>query len=426
MSTVLTTSAPSGVGNEATGGARRGARFQVVVFTVAFLIVWSRRPDAILNAQFFAEDGLFYQTAYGMGLRSFLVTYGGYGHLMLRSVALFTLVFPLSVAPLVMNLFAIFFQILPVNVVLSSRFSPLGLGLRLLGSFVYLALPNCAEVHANITNGESHLALLACLLLVAEPATTIGWKIFDVTVLVLTSFGSPMGILLVPVGAVLWWKRRSHWSFVSLAALIPGALVELLLVLSARSRQAPNGITFARFLGIVGGQVFYSALFGMKTALRHTPEKLFPYAVVAAVVGLSVVTYALLAAPLELKAFIFFSFAVLGSGLFRPQAGLPEQLDWAVFLHPGSCNRYFFLATAAFLASLLWMAARPNAVRALRYSAIAILLLLPVGIYKDWRHPAFTDLHFRQYASLFESAPPGTKLLIPINPRGWHMELTKR
>jgi hypothetical protein len=31
--------------------------FHVIVFLFAFLLIFSRRPDAILNAQFFAEDG---------------------------------------------------------------------------------------------------------------------------------------------------------------------------------------------------------------------------------------------------------------------------------------------------------------------------------------------------------------------------------
>jgi len=55
---------------------------------------------------------------------------------------------------------------------------------------------------------------------------------------------------------------------------------------------------------------------------------------------------------------------------------------------------------------------------------VALLLLLPIGIYQDWRYPPFQDLHFPVYAAQFEQAPAGTKIIIPINP-GWSMELTK-
>jgi hypothetical protein len=406
--------------------ATQGIWFQLIVFASAFLIVWSRRPDAILNAQFFAEDGaLFYRGVYETGLRSFSGVYGGYIHIFARSVALLSLAFPLFLAPLVMNLCAIFVQILPVNVFLSSRFSRVRLDVRLLGSFIYLALPNCTEIHANLTNGQWHLALAACLLVLAEPATTVGWQIFDVAAMTLTSFSSPMGILLVPIAAVLWWKRRSRWSLLTLAALVPGSLLEALTAISSQSRQLPNGITLERFLGIVGGQVFFSALFGMKTALAYNPNELFPYAVTAAVIGAAAVIYALVSAPLELKVFILFCFAVLGLGLFRPEAGLPEQLDWGVLLVPGACNRYFFLPMLAFFASLLWIVACANTVRALRFAAIAILLLLPIGIHRDWFHRPFADFHFHEYADRFDAAPSGTRFVIPINP-GWRMELTKR
>jgi hypothetical protein len=419
-------SGPKAVVREAPRHRIVGIRLQAVVLPLSFLIVWSRRPDAILNAQFFAEDGaVFYRAAYENGFRSFPVIYGGYVHLLLRLVAMFALLVPFSLAPLVMNLCAVVVQILPVNIFLSSRFSHIGLGVRLLGSFLYLALPNSYEIHANITNGQWHLALAACLLLLAQPATNIPWKIFDVTVMVLTSFSSPMGILLLPIAAALWWKRRSRWSVVSLGALLPGVLVETLTAIVSRSRQPPNGVTFERFLGIIGGQVFFSGLFGMKTAASFTPKELFPYAVASVLVGGAAVIYAFFSAPLELRAFLAFSFAVLGLGIARPQAGLPEQLDWGVFLLPGACNRYYFLPMLAFLASLVWIAARSYSGRVLRHAAMAILLLLPIGIYKDWRYPAFGDYHFQQYADRFESVPSGTKLVIPINP-GWRMELTKR
>jgi hypothetical protein len=173
-----------------------------IVFSVAFLIVFSRRPDAILNAQFYAEDGwAFYPDAYYHGLHTLFMPYSGYLQTLYRTVALITLLFPLYLAPLVMNLSAIVVQILPVNFFLSSRFSNIPLKTRLLGSLLYLAIPNAAEIHANITNAQCHLGLLACLVLLARPASGWGWRIFDGVVLVLTSISCPLGIVLVPLAS---------------------------------------------------------------------------------------------------------------------------------------------------------------------------------------------------------------------------------
>src|SRR5438067_4282289 len=99
--------------------------FHLSVFLVGFGIIFSRRPDAILNAQFWAEDGQrWYADAYQFGIRCLLIPdeLGGYFHSVSRLSALTALIFPFSMAPLVMNLIAIAIQILPASIFLSSRF----------------------------------------------------------------------------------------------------------------------------------------------------------------------------------------------------------------------------------------------------------------------------------------------------------------
>ena len=373
----------------------KGFYLHAIVFTVAFLIVCSRRPDAILNAQFYAEDGRgWYLDAYNHGLHSLLMPWSGYLQTLSRMVTLIALLFPLSLAPLVMNLCAIVVQILPVNIFLSSRFSGIPLKTRLLGSLLYLALPNAAEVHANITNGHWHLALAACLVLLARPASGWGWRIFDGAVLVLISVSSPLGVLLVPVAAVLWWKRRQGWSALCLALLVPGALVAGLTALLTHDRQvASNGPTFSRLAAILGRQVFLSSLLGRNTQdwllqLRdlHVVE------VIATVAGLAVLLYALRYGQTELRLFILFAYAVLALGLMSPLAGPPDRPQWDWLCVPGCGERYYFLSMLAFLASLLWMATRRASPRAIRSIALALLLLFPIGVYQDWNYPPFKDL----------------------------------
>ena len=177
--------------------------FHGAVFVSGFLIIFSRRPDAILNAQFWAEDGQrWYADAYHFGLRCLLMPdeLGGYFHTASRLCGLIALVVPFSLAPLVMNLCAIVIQILPASIFLSSRFSNIGLAKRLLMAFVYFGLPNSYEVNANATTVQWHLALLALLVLIALPAKGWKWRLFDSVALVLISLDSPLGVLLVLVG----------------------------------------------------------------------------------------------------------------------------------------------------------------------------------------------------------------------------------
>jgi hypothetical protein len=429
--------------SDATGpSAIGGGGFHVLVFLVAFLIVCSRRPDAVLNAQFWAEDGaVWYHDAYQFGWHSLFMTAAGYTHIFTRFVSILALWFPFPRAPLVMNLCAIAVQILPVTVFLSSRFSEITLPVRGVAAFLYLAIPNSFEIDANITNVQWHLALLCCLVLLAQPGESWGWRAFDGLVVVFTSLSSPLGIPLVPVAAFLWWKRRQPWQAVTLGLLISSALIQVgTVVLHLQDRQmahvnlsgqvtvigGANGATWDRFVAILGRQVFLSSLLGVMTQPQLMQwESVHLIELIATVIGLMVLLYALRYGPTVLRLFILFAFVVFAMSLAHPLAGLPSAPQWDSLCFPGDGNRYYFLPMLAFLASLSWMASRSASPRLIRYFAVALLLLLPIGIYQDWRYPPYGDYQFQEYAEQFERAPAGTKMTIPINP-DWSMELTKR
>jgi hypothetical protein len=415
--------------------------FQLAVFAAALLVIVSRRPDAILNAQFYAEDGVVhYRDAYYFGWHSLFQPYGGYFQLVPRLAGLFAQLFPFAIAPLVMNLIAIAIQISPVGCFLSSRFSRVKFGTRLLASAIYLALPNSFEINATLTNVQSHLVLLACLLILADPARTRIWQAFDATVLVLTSLSSPMGILLLPVAALKWWNTGSTWSAAGFGFLVPGSLLQTFTVLFHwHSREAPHyaftgqpiinggalGANFHYLDAILGRQVFLSSFLGLKTQdwLLHLGHAA-ALETVATFIGLCILIYGLRYAPIELRLFILYAGAVLALALLNPLAGPPDHPQWYWLSQPGCGNRYYFLPMLAFLATLVWMAFCKVKPRALRWLSMALLLLLPIGIYQDWHYPPFLDLRFQQFAKTFEKAPSGARVMVPINP-GWWMELTK-
>lgn len=414
-------------------GLFRGIISYLVVFLSAFLIIFSRRPDAITNAQFFAEDGQrWYADAYRFGLRSVLIPdeAGGYLHTAPRLAALLSLSVPFSRAPLVMNFCAILVQVLPIIVLVSARFSSIALWKRLLASFLYLGLPNSFGTNANATNMQWHLALLACLVLLGTSTNDRKWKVFEVTVLVLMSVESPMGILFLPFAWAVWWMRRNRWAATLCAVTAPGAVLQTIVVLTSHSRQAAvNGASVARLLSIVGRQVFLAPLVGTKSvlhfALRYSAHTCLLLEGVATAAGVLLLLYTIRHAPVELKLFIGFSFVVFAMSLARPLAGTPAQPQWEWMRFPGTANRYYFLPIVAFLAALLWTVDSAKAL-AIRGLGIVLLLFLPFGIRRDWHYPPFTDMHFGQYASQFQAAPSGTRIVIPINPPPWSMELIKR
>ena len=92
------------------------------VFLVSFAVIISRRPDAEFHAQFYAEDGhAWLADAYNLGWWPALFqTWTGYFLTLSRLGGALVLLVPLSRAPLLMNLIAMSFQVLPVCLLLRS------------------------------------------------------------------------------------------------------------------------------------------------------------------------------------------------------------------------------------------------------------------------------------------------------------------
>src|SRR5262245_65861053 len=160
------------------------AIFQAAVFLASLLILFLRRPDVLLNAQFYAEDGTrWFAEAYHFGWRCLSIPESGYLQTASRVVALLSLTSPFALAPLVMNLCSLIVQIIPINLFLSSRFNSISLKIRLVGCVLYLSLPNSFEVHANTTNMQWHLALSGLLILLGKPGNGRVWHILSACLL---------------------------------------------------------------------------------------------------------------------------------------------------------------------------------------------------------------------------------------------------
>jgi hypothetical protein len=409
----------------------RKITFQAAVFLISFLVLFSHRPDAILNAQFYAEDGArFYADAYEFGWRCLLMPYGGYLSTLLRLIGLLAQLVPFGLAPLLMNLCALAIQILPVNLFLSARFRAIPYKVRVFGSLLYLALPNAFEIHANTTNIQWHLALLALLVLLSQAEAAKAWRYFDYAVLSFAFVDGPLGILLIPVAAVLLWLRRDRRTVASLWVMIPLAALQSLFILFSNSRRpAPNGASLERLAGILGGQIFLSSVLGVRTFaqvfLFGDRRLLFSVEAAAMIAGLVLIVYGFRSSPFELRLFILFAAGVLILALSHPLAGPETNFpQWQYLQIPGRSSRYYFFPILAFYASLFWLAS-PGVPKGVRYVAFAFLLLLPIGVYRDWRYPRFADLHFQSYAATFERTAVGDRVTIPINPIGWEMQLVK-
>jgi len=240
------------------------------------LVIVSRRPDAILNPQFWAEDGtIWYAEAHAHGLRSLLSPYLGYFQTLPRVVAVAAQILPLTWAPLVFNLVAVALMLLPVWLLASQGFARLASPRVRLGfGFLILALPNTHSMCANVTNSQWYLALAAVLVLLAESSEA---PAFDLTVLGLCAVSGPFAVFLAPVAALMWWKRKTgnatsrRRDYACMLILAAGCLLQGLamwLTRSHRPRVAP-GASPLRLAQILAVNVFLTPVLGGHAALPY-------------------------------------------------------------------------------------------------------------------------------------------------------------
>jgi hypothetical protein len=402
-------------------------RLQLLVFLVAFALVVSRRPDAIFNAQFFAEDGsVWYAQAYHLGwLHSLLLPYAGYFVTLPRLVAGLAFLFPLRFAPLVMNVVGIGIQALPVNVLLLERCSNWGtLPERAVYAAVYLGLPNTRGINASITNAQWHLALIACLLILARPSQN--WRAFDCATILLFALTGPFCLLLLPIALVFWWKSRNSPRASVLLVLAFGALLQGVTIYETAAARHPGslGASLESLVRILAGQVYLGALLGRNNLSYNASLVLLGLVAVSAIVAL---LYCLAFAGLEWRLYLGFCALLLGAALSSPQV-VPEPTKWET-LKRACDSQYWFFPMLGFAWSLIWCF-RHTKSQSVQILSTAMLFFMCIGIARDWRYAAHPDLRFREYARELDNAPIGTEVSIPINPVAsgvdWTMRITKR
>lgn len=412
------------------------AQWQVVrvwQYALAFLlttaIIITRRPDAVIRPQFWSEDGRnFFADAYNMGWWSALFgVHVGYYHTVPRLGAALALLVPFQNAPMVLNLIAVFIQALPVIILVSPRSSVWGpLKFRLLMGAIFLALPNCWEVHANITNSQTFLALNAFLVLVAIPPRSYLGQAFDIAVLLLCGLTGPFSIFLIPIVGILLWTDRRQWRRIQSVVILIGSLVQIWSLSHGGLSTRPHyelGASVGLFARILAGQVYLGTLFG---GLRQGPNVGPAFVIffwLVAVLGTALLFFCILKSHLEMRLFVGFAGLLLAAPLVSPTLqSLNGVTAWETFA-TGAGNRYWFFPILAFGWAILWSAWFGKF--AVRSISVVLLVFMCFASAVQWQYPAFPDEQFPVYAKGFEMARPGTVVTIPQCPAGWVLVLKK-
>ncbi|HXX81220.1 MAG TPA: hypothetical protein VEI46_06695, partial [Thermodesulfovibrionales bacterium] len=234
-------------------------RLYIVAVAVAFLVIVLRRPDAILNPQFFAEDGkMFYADAYNKGITALFLPWCGYLDGFGRIIATFSQLFPLHWAPLLFNLSVALIRLLTVGLIISPRFSASvsDIRVRLLLSFLFLALPNSWEANAGLATIKFHLAFLAFIVITVKGNDKPWHRILDGGIILMSGLTGPCSILLTPLAALVWFIRRNKRSLILFVLIGVCAIIQgMIFIMSSARPQRILGATPELFVKILSTQI---------------------------------------------------------------------------------------------------------------------------------------------------------------------------
>ncbi|MHC1480637.1 hypothetical protein ACYJW8_10320 [Frateuria aurantia] len=421
-------------GRTSSGDAGRQLARLLLAALISALLVISRRPDAVFGAQFWAEDGKYwYLQAHDYSAwQPFFMQQNGYLQTVSRLIGLLAQAVPLLRAPLLFNLCAIGFQILPVLLLYTSRGRAQlpNAWLRLLLSLLYLGHPYSAEVHANVTNIQWHLVLSAAMVLVfpASSLRLVRW--FDGVLLGLAALSGPFSVFLAPIAVALAWRRRDRRAM-GLAAWVLGCALIQGGILCFHHGQGDRftsalGASPELLLQLFACKVVLAGLFGYERGAMVThwlSQSWWPGLLVSAW-GAIVLLLGWLRGGVLARAVISLGTMVFAASLILPQIS-PVTPQWQAYLQPGAGGRYSFLPVLALYAALIVVAKHGR--RGTRLLALlGLLTTLLLGLPVNWRMGAYPDYRFPAYAQRYAQAAPGQEVDIPIVPGPfWTMKLVK-
>ena len=399
------------------------------------LVLFLRRPDSLLNPQFWAEDGtIFYSDAYHHGFWWTLTRpTAGYLNTVPRLVAGLAVLLPMHWAPLIFNLAAFLIQMVPVFYLLSNRMARWipDHRLRVAAAFLYAVVPNSYETHAILDNSQWTLAFAGLLLLVADPPLNKRGKTYDVLVLTLLSCTGPFALILLPVALTNVARYRQStprsWFAAPAAVLTLGSATQILYLLTSE-RQPPSDTswpTFQELLRILSTHVFFDSILGIRGTLEFSRSLTFVHHLAGlALTGLLAVLV-MRSRNRALIGLLYLAAATICASFARPTSAMAS---WS---SPAFGPRYYLFSSLFMLYAIMLLCVRKGRGRPL--GVLLAVSVMFIGIPRDFVHPGdYTDpprpdTHYLDQIAAFETRPAGARFYIPTQPEGWGgMALTKK
>ena len=409
----------------------------VSIFFLCFLVMALRRPDIILNAQFWAEDGrVWFAEAYNHGvLASLLKPQNGYFQTISRLVLGFATFFPLEYVPIISNICALFFRAILIVFLFSSRFSWVGIFAKISILIYFLLMPGLDEVHANITNTHWYLALYLLMIIVADDASTGFWKIHDMLFLILSSLSGPFVLFIVPCLIYKYYyqlsidkelrvkpflDKLSNPFFILLFLLMVVQLLAVLSITEGDRSLTRLGASYTLFVHIVVSRIF-TGFISPSFGAWLWQHDIFSFIIFIVCIGI-IFSVCFNKTEWRARVIVIFSSLMLAAALYKPMLSLSLP-QWSLLESFDSGGRYFIITNLCWCSLLIFFIQKYFR----KYSRILFTLFfigfmaISVSYFKIKPLP---ESHYAESISVFRNLQQGEKMDIPIAPGStWFMTL---
>jgi len=413
-----------------------------MAFFVAFLILFLRRPEALLNAQFWAEDAtIWFTQAFNQGFFSPLFSpQDGYFQTISRLTMGIASLFPLEMAPFVSNFIGLIIRSLPVCFLFTPRMGWVGTKEKLVISAYYLLMPGIWEVHPNITNAHWYLSLYLCMVIAANIPNGLLAKSHDMIVLIIAGLSGPFIVFIAPFYG-LKYLAESNYNLIKAAkeflmgsttyrtifnllfvAICLIQIFSIFLYASGRS-PAPLGLSPEVLFNILSARIFLGS-FLPHEAIHHIWQ--MPWLnLPATLLSCGLLSYVLIKGGWRMAIFIGFAALMIGFALAKPQITVDQaQLPLLINSHVG--GRYFIVTNIVWVGCLVFIISRQRPLlKNIFYSAL--LCVIVVSSYYTFSVDNLQDFEYQKYVEQYHDLPEGETIEIPVNPGGgWAVTLTKK
>lgn len=389
---------------------------KIILIIIVILLLFLKKPHSFIYPQFWAEDGtIFFSQNLKFGIHSFIIPYAGYLHFAPRFIAFFASYFPIILAPIIYNFFALVCFLLVCFKILSSRVE---IPVKPLFVLSLILVPNngLGEIMLNTTNVQWFLAIILVLLAIQKKPENTFQTVADFLILFILSFTGVFIVLALPIFIYKFISEKSNYNLALMLLGVIFSIFHIILVWKMHGSQTYNIMDL-----VPGFKVFINNFFSLDFMLHHLHH--FFLLIVSGLLFLYMACKMLPKNRLErtwIAYFLYFGIAVIIGG------ALKTCLDWhkfdiiVTFFKPLFSLRYSYIFCVMFIWSLLLCGNSKGFRKNIAYMLVFVLFLKAFLPLKSGHDNSMVDYNWYQLAYSVESK---NLKKIPINPPGWFIDL---